>query len=193
MATQDRQPTGDSATDNGFTASSGGSKFSDVDDTIGSPDDDTTYIVKVGANASQSFTFSAFSIGQPATINKLSITLRVKRVNTSLNINTRLKVNGTVYDFGAGTVPGTTYGTRTEDWTTNPETGAAWAQEDIEGTGSHPLQEFGIRNTQTAGTEEARCTMLYATIDYTLIAGQPTVRRIATIPFLAGSLRQRNF
>lgn len=171
MATQTRLPTGDSAVDNGWSSSSGTTKTADVDDPIGSPDDDTTYAFKNGANANQLHTFSAFSIPVGSTAITVSVIYRPRRTSTSLNTNARIRVGGTTYEEGAGVVAGSTYSTRTVNWATNPATSAAWTVADVNGTGPNPLQEFGYANTQTSGTEEARVTQCYLQVTYTPSTG----------------------
>lgn len=167
MATQTRVPTGDSSVDNGWSSSSGTTKAADVDDPVGSPDDDTTYAFKNGANANQLHTFSAATIPGGSTAITVNVIYRGRRTSTSLNINARIRVNGTTYEEGAGTVPGSTYANRTVAWATNPATLAAWTVNDVNGSGTNPLQEFGYANTQTTGTEEARVTQCYLSITYT--------------------------
>lgn len=166
MATQTRTPTGDSSVDNGWSSSSGTTKAADVDDAVGSPDDDTTYAFKNGANANQLHTFSAATIPIGATSITVSVVYRARRTSTSLTVMPRIRVGGTTFE-GSGAVPGSTYANRQVDWATNPATSAAWTVPDVNGTGSNPLQEFGYANTQTTAGEEARVTQVYLLFTYT--------------------------
>lgn len=167
-ATQDRLPTGDSSGSNTWTASSAGSKFEDVDDPIGTPDDDTTYISIAESGGAQQFTFSAFDIPNGATINSVSVLFRCKSPNGGdVTLRPRVRVGGT--DNGHSPLTMTTsYANYTRSFTTNPVTTVAWTEADVEGTGANPLQEFGVTDSGSISAgESVQCTQIYATVDYT--------------------------
>lgn len=166
MATQDRLPTGDSATNDNWTALGGGSKFSEVDDPVGTPDEDTSYINKSGAGAApQDFTFTAFDISSSA-IASITVTLRTRVAAGVVSTIVRIKVNGTAYTTGSIATSGS-YTNKTNTWLTNPNTGVDWTEADVEGTGANPLQEFGVSSGSQGAGEEIRCTQAYITVDYT--------------------------
>lgn len=163
-----RVPTGDSAVDNGWSASTGTSKWAMVDDPVGTPNDDTDYVFASAANLNQLFTFDPITIPRGSVVVGVSVTFRVRRTATSVNANPRIRVGGTTYE-GATAVPGSTYANRTVDWLTNPKTLLAWTADDINGVGSNALQEFGFANTQTTAGEDVRVTQAYLTVVYTEI------------------------
>lgn len=167
MAVQDQVPTGDSTNPNTWTSSAGGSKFADVDDAVGAPNDDTDYIHSSTAFGSQQFTFAAFSITSSA-VAKITVTMRFRSEAGTQEARARLQVNGTQYTGSTKTMS-TTYADYTEDWLTNPNTAAAWAEADVEGTGSAPLQQFGVQ--LRAFTNTGRCTQTYVSVDYTDAGG----------------------
>jgi hypothetical protein len=138
----------------------------EVDDPVGSPDDDTSYVSETGAFQRQLFTFSAFSISSSA-IAFIRIFTRAKYVGSSGIIRTRLVVGGNEYSSGNNTLTAS-YTDFANDFLTNPDTAAAWTEADVEGTGSNPIQEIGLRHQ--AG-DELRCTQEYILVDYTAAVG----------------------
>jgi hypothetical protein len=172
-STQDRLPTGDSATSN-WTALGGGTKFSEVDDPIGTPDDDTTYISKDDSSGAQDFTFAAFAITNGSTINSVQLIARCRERDADdvLQLTGRLQVNSTDYAATSQNVAdGATYGDYTFTWATNPNTAVAWTEADVEGTSAAPLQEFGVNVASIAAGEGIRCTQVFARVDYTAAGG----------------------
>jgi hypothetical protein len=170
MATQERYPTGNSAVSNAWTAGTGGNKWDEVDDPAGVPDDETTYMFNANANQSQLFTFTPFAIS-PSAIASVSVVVRSrKETSTSYNTRARLLVNGTAYIINLSGET-TSYATQTLTWTTNPNTGIAWTEADVEGTGANPLQEFGVSSIGQGAGETIRVTQCYIVVDYTAAGG----------------------
>lgn len=166
MATQDRQPTA-TGTANAWALGAGADKVDAVDDPIGTPDDDTTYISETTALDAQGYTFPVFSLGAVASIEKVSVHTRVRTtVAGTGTFRPRLRVNGTVYG-GTDVNPTDSYVDRVEDWVTNPDTGAAWVQADLEGTGLNQLQQMYIRTTSIGTSVEFRCTQIFLRCTYT--------------------------
>lgn len=173
MATQERLPTSDGAINN-WTALSGGSKFSEVDDPVGTPDDATSYVYKSGSNGAQQFGFTAFSISSSAiSLLKQFVRIRHGAGTTGGRWVPRIGVNGVDYSGTTvlGGAIGTSFGDHSNDWLTNPATGAAWTEADIEGTGAAPLQTFYLVASNISGTNEIRCTQTYLQVDYTASGG----------------------
>lgn len=165
MATQTRQPTG---LGNGINHSANiGTVWEAVDDTIGVPDDDSTYAFLADANGQSYFSYTAFNVESDAIL-KLSITLRARHLTgNATSGRSVLRVNGFNYSIAAPSVNlSDTYQEITQDYLTNPDTGLSWAVDDINGVGSNPLQEFGFRNQNTSAGEEARFTQVYATAEF---------------------------
>lgn len=172
MATQTRLPTGDGS-NNDWTASSGGSKFADIDDPVGTPDDDATYISKTTPNGTQSSTFTAFDITSSA-VAKVSVLIRAKRNAEGSNSARPTITTGTTLRVVDSFALTESYADYVSDWLTNPATGSAWAEDEVEGTAASPgnrLTQYGINSTGLAGAEEMRCTQNYCTVDYTEAGG----------------------
>jgi hypothetical protein len=168
MATQTRLPTGD-GTSIGHTPSAGAA-WECVDDAVGAPDDDATYINIVGGNAISWFTFTPFSIAASA-ISHLSIIFRSRNSGTT-NARSTLIIGTTEYTATSALHAQTgSYTDVAQDYFTNPDTGLAWTEADIEGTGANPLTEFGWRNQANTGAEIDRCTQIYAMVQYTEAGG----------------------
>ncbi len=167
MATQDRYPTPDDSATGTWTVfpASPATRYDKVDETPANDDTDYIYCTAVGRAL---FGFSAFSIPSGATINFLRITYRHKKVaSQACSIRSALRVGGTNYDT---TDPGInptngTWNTRTYDYTINPKTGAAWTVADINGSGTNPLQVFGLYVSDAS--PNPYCTQCFATVDYT--------------------------
>lgn len=182
MATQDRLPTGIGFI-NYWTATAGANKWEDVDDPIGTPDDDTSYISHATSFQEQLFAFTAFAITSSA-IASVTVSAVCREVSSAdaNDISLGLRVNGTYYN-GSNKSLTTSYATYTTTWLTNPNTGSSWIEADVEGTGANPLQEFGISTRSV--TVEKRCTQIYITVDYTEAGGG------LSIPVAMNQYRQR--
>src|SRR4030042_1030601 len=150
-AVQQEVPTGDiSVTWDVIYPSGPTDHYDKVDDPIGSNDGDSTYIQTGTTNDDDIFGFSAFSIPSDSTSISVTVHVIAKRASSgSNNIAPRLRVNASNY---SGTVCTTdpSYGDCSYTWTANPNTSAAWTVADINGTGSAPLQGFGVRATDAS-------------------------------------------
>lgn len=146
-------------------------------------DDDTSYAEETGSSGTHFLTMDAFSITSSA-IAFLRHFTRMRVTLGSVNINQRIIVNGTQYSGGTPTLTSTTYIDQTADFLTNPDTGSAWLEADIEGTGSNPLQDMVLRVTGIAGGETVRCTQAYLLVDFTAAGG-------VSIPVIMNHLRNQ--
>jgi hypothetical protein len=174
MATQDRLPTGIGNQTN-WTSSTGSAKYLDVDDAIGAPDDATSYLYRADSGAAQQFTYTAFDITASA-VAYVRVTARVQRTATGdCNSQGRLRISATNYITGSASALTTSWTDYTYDSLTNPASGAAWTEAEVEGTdGTYPLTEFGLQCGGMATGEQAECTQVYGTVDYTAAAsGNP--------------------
>ncbi len=171
---QQRLPTSDSATYNEWNASGGGSKFADVDDTIGADDADSTYISKVFGSlpAVQAFGFTAFSITSSA-ITNVQVVAIARQTGADGQLRGGLRIGaGPVNDYqsSAQALSGS-YTTYTFTFATNPQTTSAWTEAEVEGTdGTNPLVEFYVRG-QSASSGELRITNAYLVVNYTAAGG----------------------
>lgn len=178
-ATQDRLPTANGSTNvwnySGSTSGcvSEATEWACVDDAIGAADNATTYIYIASVNNTSMFEYTNFSINSTAISNvKITGTCRWStEVTDPTNIVFRLAVNGTTYTSAAQDLTASwaeyTSGTT---WNNNPNTSSAWVEADVEGTGSNPIQEFGVNPTSIVATEQVECTQLYLTVTYTPVA-----------------------
>lgn len=172
MATQSRTPISDESNTGAFTTSP---LFSKVNDS-----NDATLIVGVNNTGGHAtFGFSAFTVPSNAAVSKLSIHYRARSTTTSsaATRGSSIKVGGTYYGLGDTTTnadPGGTpaissasIGDYTYDYTINPQTGAAWTVADINGTGSNPLQAFGVCGNDF--NPDVNFYQVDATVTYTIV------------------------
>jgi len=136
-------PTGDSATNNTWTASGGGSKFADVDEY---PPDDAARISKATSGI-QEFTTSS---GSPGGSNVLAVGVRAytKKVGagfTSLNI--RMRRTSTI---ARTSFPTTSYTWLSRNWRTLDTEGVGWTIANVDAT------EFGL-GTAVGPTNTPTC------------------------------------
>lgn len=143
MATATRAPTSDEAV-SGTWNGSAGTRYTVVDDY---PDTTPTDTLLHGTTTAGNLTFgfSAFSI--PAGATNISVQVMYYDQKTASQACTsagRLKVGGTYYNATTHN-PAQSYTQRTDDWTTNPKTSAAWTVAQVNGTdGTNALQAFGF-------------------------------------------------
>lgn len=166
MATQDRFPTGNSATAarNEFTSGTGGNKWDDVDEAVA--DDATSYVSSVNTSQTQQFTYTAFSTGSTS-INKVTLTFRAQRTAAGgCSMGGRIRIVATNHT-GINQALTTTWTTYTVDYLTNPATAAAWVND----ADLNTIVEFGVASAGMNAGEEAQCTQCYLTVDYTAGGG----------------------
>lgn len=136
-----------------------------VDETVAGHDGDTTYNQNnTGNNAYDAFTPNrSASVPAGATINFVRV--RVVAMTTSANtgLNAALNVGGAFDFYNAGGFTATgSYATYSHDFTTNPNTTAAWTVAEVNGTGGTQLLGFGYR-----GLDGLRVTAVELIVDYT--------------------------
>lgn len=178
MAQQNRLPTGDGASTQ-WTPNTG-TRWEACDDPIGSPDNDTTYISSASPNQRNLFTFTAFSFSSDS-VNNVALKFRA-RLNPigAGTMRAVLRVNGT--DYFVSQALTNSYADYTATWTTNPNTGNTWLEADVFGTGSNPLQQFGV-DSNTGAHPEFRATQAYLVADFVLfVQGQPLMLRSTSVP-----------
>ncbi len=156
--TQTRVPTGD-----GFTSGTWDTApyWDDVDETT---PDDLDWMTGVTSPGYRLFTFSPFSVPAGATIANLTVYFRAKDDGTNPNnLQAGLKADDLYYN-GSDNDPGPTWTTYTYSFNNNPNTGNPWSVADINGSGSDPLQEFGVYSSDLA--PDVQVSMVYAVVTY---------------------------
>jgi Tfp pilus assembly protein PilX len=157
---QTRVPTGDGDISGTWNTSA---YWDDVDETTPNDADYVTGTTSGGGYLM--FTFSPFTISSSAAISSLTVYVRALKVSSSGSSDIRpyIKVNGTRYYPTSGNNPATSFTTYSYSWTTNPKTGAPWTVADINGSGTNPLQQFGVYSNDLSPNVEV--SMVYAMVD----------------------------
>jgi len=162
-------PTGDGYSSGSWTYYPSGwpwNYYSLVNETTPNDSDYITGTTDTGNNY-RLFNFSAFSVPAGASIDGLTIYFRARDVsgtNPNNNLSAYLRVDGNNYQASESVDPTTTFTTYQYTFTTNPRNGNPWTREDINGSGSDPLQQFGIYSTDF--NPDIRVSMVYARVDY---------------------------
>jgi hypothetical protein len=151
--------------------------WDDVDETTPNETDYMTGTTDAGGY--KLFNFSPFSIPD-LPIADLTVYVGARDASSghhnNNDIRPSIKVNGTIYNADSGDDPGNNFDTYSYSYTTNPKTGLAWVAADINGTGAHPLQQFGVDSSDL--NPDIDVTMVYAQVNYlsdsrwTLSSGQ---------------------
>ncbi len=137
-----------------FTPSTGGDVFAVINDPMGSPND-LTYAYLDGVDAqNQDVEYPEFSLG--SNVEKILFLYVEGRFFDTLGAGDIMRnliyVNGTRYsgDNHNTTITPISY---RDYYPLNPDTGLAWIQADIQGTGANPLEYTGFRAIATAGNQ----------------------------------------
>lgn len=154
-----------------WTRSAGADNYALIDDPVATPDDDTTYVETAG-DVTDLYGIVSPTLPLRSIINSVTVYARAKRVTYGASGNEflLLRVNGVTYESSLYSLGGTTYTDFNKSWATNPGTTAAWSVEDINGTGTKPLQGFGIKNNNAVG-DTHRFTQVYLVIAYQMPKG----------------------
>ena len=162
---EDTVPTTDGAVTN-WSASSGTDKFAMVDDPVGTPDDTSTYIYKNDTGVMQGF-YNLPAVQADCPITSVIVKFRGRYTNYVDGVYCRgnIRVNGTSYG-GSDRTMTDAYADYMNTWTTNPNTGLAWTEADIEGTGAAPLQYWGVESRGMAAGETVEVTQCYIEVNY---------------------------
>lgn len=146
MATQTRPPTSDQ-TVSGTWSGTAGSRYTLVNDY---PDAASTKLTGGTATSVITFGFAAFSI--PAGSGGISVQVQYydgEATSGTNNAGGRIVVGGSTYNATTHNPSGTTGTARSDNWATNPKTGAAWTVDDVNGVGASALQQFGINSSDS--------------------------------------------
>jgi hypothetical protein len=164
-----RAPTGDGYASGTWTQTPGSpaTAWDKVDESSENDSDYITGVSTTSGTAYKLFTFSPFSVPSGASISNLTIYMAAKRVDnsTSADIRASLKVNGAYYTGTTNNPSSSSFNVYSYAFNTNPATGSAWTSADINGTGTRPLQQFGIYSTDL--DPDVRVSMVYAQVNFT--------------------------
>ena len=152
-------PTGNSATDNAWTAGTGGNKWDEVDEIPA--DDDTTYIKSTATSQAQSFTHAAVSDpGSSGNVLAVAVYGRFRNTSGTLVVAPRIR-DGANTCQGVSIIPTTSYSYTKGLWVRRPSSGCGQVGGDagngwMSGAVLDGL-EFGV--IRTIGTSvDVRCT-----------------------------------
>lgn len=165
MATKTRNPTGD-GTFSGTWTGAAGSRWQSVDD---HPDSGGADKLTHGTTAGRStFTFTAFDVEAGSTITNVQVVYYDQKTGSQgASWGAFLRVNGADRATNDAHNPANvTWTLRTATYATNPATSAAWTVDDVNGTGSNPLQGFGTIATDASPTCELASIQLV--VNYTI-------------------------
>jgi hypothetical protein len=143
----------------------------DEDETPAHPQDDTNYMTgTTDSGGYMLFSFDSFTIPAGAVITDLTVWVRARDIDSGWgrtgNIRAYIKVKDTYY-YSSTSHPTANSFTTYDDcsFSTNPATpGLDWMVEDINGTGSYPLQQFGVYSTDL--NPDVQVSMVYAQVNY---------------------------
>lgn len=169
MSTEYVYPTGIGTYD-AWTSSTAGNKWDDVNDEVGNPDDASGYLYATDAvNGQQNFTFAPIAIAVSIGIDYVRHHQRGYRTAVGATTSTAyLRVGTTNRAAGVNANLTNAWADYTQDWITNPNTGVAWTEEEIEQTDpttTHRLNEFGFLSSPAAG-RESEITQCYLEVVY---------------------------
>jgi hypothetical protein len=150
MATQTINPTADEAV-SGTWSGTTGSRYTLVDDY---PDSVGSDFLTCSAAGAITFTGSAFTL--PAGAIGISVAILYydeKNGAQASGTAARIKVGGTYYNASSHNPSNGSWVQRTDTWSTNPKTSAAWTVAQINGSdGTNPFEAFGFNCTDASPT-----------------------------------------
>jgi len=174
VATAYRDPTSDESESGTWAGASAGTRYTLVDDY---PDASGADYLTHGTSAGylNLFPTSLFSLGSGAT----GISIQVlyydqKTASQTCAIAGRLKVGDGYYNAATHNPANGVWTSRSDNWATNPKSGAAWTVDDVNGVGTNALQGFGFYSSDASPTirlASIRLQVTYTPGVYTLTVG----------------------
>lgn len=161
MGSDTRAPTSDIAVTGSITGTAN-SRYTYVDDYADTTP--TDYLEFGTATSTIVFGFTAFSIPSDATITNVQVQYYDAEPSNGTNsVAGRLRVGSTDYNASTHNPSGTTYTSRTDTWTQNPATSAAWTYDEVNGTDAtttHRLNGFGVHSGDSNPVFRVSCIRL---------------------------------
>lgn len=136
--------------------------WEDVDDPVGSPDDNATYVFATGRSAGEKYDLYNLSdhTAETGTINFVRVYIRCKSAGGSgITARSKIKTNATVYTGAINNPVPTSWTDYSDDWDFNPFTLVAWTWDEIDAL------QAGILIGWDGDT--GYCTQVYVEVDYT--------------------------
>jgi|GEM_PF-963978 len=149
-------------------------RWQSVDDPVGGADDGVTYIASPDDTSRNSFSFQNLGV-VGVTINWVAITVRAQRSSGSggsASLQIFYRQGGNNYhnaNLQALSTSWANYSLAGWNYTTNPATGAAWTESEING------MEWGVRRNSSTSSRLAWVTQMYVTVNYEITNNAPNV------------------
>lgn len=134
-----------------------------VDDPVGNPDEDATYVYSLINDQEEQFDHQAFPY-TGMSISNVRLLARARKLSAgnTVAIDLGLTISGIRYPAGVTYPVTTSYANYTDDWAKNPATSNDWTKADIDGLFS------SIKSVLAAGiSPQLRCTQVYLIVTYT--------------------------
>lgn len=146
----------------------GESHWQDVDDPVGIPDEDLTYVHTNVNNEVEEFHHKTSNLLIGATITNVRVTVRAKETIFNENMNIGLKIGITRYPAIANIALTANYADYGWNWADNPADSKPWEKSDIDGLQSSLLAVI-------INGSVIRVTQVYLTVTYTPTAANPLI------------------
>jgi len=167
----------------GWTGTSG-APWENLDDTVGACDDNATIAYKQNSGGVAYFEYTDFAITS-SSVDNVTVNFRCLETIADSSVRAILRIGGTNY-LGSDKALTTSFADLTGVWSTNPRhnaacvgsadpdaccTGAgtgtcAWTEEEVEGGGTYPLQQWALEARGMTTGEEVQCTCSSITVNY---------------------------
>lgn len=149
----------------GFPTNTEAGKASAVADVTA--DEDSTYIYFDEATTrDQYFDYTNPNLSGVSSIISVQLFIRARLVSGSPKFSHAIRANNNDWT-GPITDLTSSYTTYVHTWTTNPSSGSAWTQNEVNGIGTHGIQKQGIHAENMASGFNQRATQMYIQINYT--------------------------
>lgn len=136
-------------------------------------DGDTTYIQNNNTTSPVILDYD-YTQSKPAGVITVTVKVRAKKTasGSTRRIRGVLRISGVDYESTYSNLT-TSYSTYSFTWTTNPETGAAWAWSNIKSAGVGSLDGFGVKADGNYTSIYPRVTQVYLDVSVTTPSGGP--------------------
>ncbi len=147
--------------------------YTEVDDPIGSHDDDDTYVYTGTNNEVEDFNHETSALLTGATITNVRLTIRARKINSlsPVTVNLGLRIGIKRYPGISPLDLTTSYVNYSYNWLDNPADSQPWEKSDIDSLQSSLLSEIGVVNPT-----QIRCTQVYLTVTYEPANTAPAIK-----------------